>query len=57
MRKRTVLLSITAAGIAGAAAFGWVTIRRGLSARDSPSVVEGYVAGTQRLISELKWTR
>jgi NADPH:quinone reductase-like Zn-dependent oxidoreductase len=35
MRKRTVLLSITAAGIAGAAAFGWVTIRRGFSARDN----------------------
>ncbi|SRR5229473_2802874 len=36
MRKRTFLLSITVAGIAGAAAFGWVTIRRGFSARDNP---------------------
>jgi mono/diheme cytochrome c family protein len=51
MRKRTVLLSITAAGIAGAAAFGWVTIRRGFSARDNPSVVETYVAKTARRLS------
>jgi hypothetical protein len=56
MRKRTVLLSITAAGIAGAAAFGWVTIRRGLRARDNRSLVETYVARTQHLTSELKWT-
>jgi mono/diheme cytochrome c family protein len=51
MRKRTLLLSITAASIAGAAAFGWVTIRRGLSARDNPSVVETYVAETARRLS------
>jgi hypothetical protein len=47
MRKRAVLLSMTAAGIAGTAAFGWMTIRRGFSARDNPSVVETYVARTQ----------
>ena len=29
MRKRTLLLAIIAAGVSGAAAFGWVTIRRG----------------------------
>jgi len=51
MRKRTLLLSITAAGMAGAAAFGWVTIRRGFSARDNPSVVETYVAKTARRLS------
>ncbi|SRR5258708_6323782 len=51
MRKRALLLSITAAGVAGAAAFGWVTIRRGFSARDNPSVVEIYVAKTARRLS------
>jgi mono/diheme cytochrome c family protein len=51
MRKRTLLLSITAAGIAGAAAFGWVTIRRGFSARDNPSAIEAYVAKTARNLS------
>src|SRR5229473_4866963 len=40
MRKRALLLSIIAAGSVGAAAFGWVTIRRGFSARDNPSIVE-----------------
>jgi len=51
MRKRTVLLSITVAGIAGAATFGWVTIRRGFSARDNPSAMEAYVAKTARKLS------
>jgi mono/diheme cytochrome c family protein len=51
MRKRTLLLSITAAGVAGAAAFGWVTIRRGFSARENPSIVETYVASTARRLS------
>jgi len=51
MRKRTLLLSIIVAGVAGAAAFGWVTIRRGFSARDNPSVVETYVAKTARRLS------
>jgi len=40
MRKRTVLLSITAAGVAGAAAFGWMTIPRAFGARGNPSVME-----------------
>jgi NAD(P)-dependent dehydrogenase (short-subunit alcohol dehydrogenase family) len=31
MRRRTLLLSITATGIAGAGAFGWLSIRRGFS--------------------------
>src|SRR6266851_871281 len=51
MRKRTVLLSITAACSVGAATFGWVTIRRGFSARDNPSAVETYVAKTVRRLS------
>jgi mono/diheme cytochrome c family protein len=51
MRKRTLLLSITAAGVAGAAAFGWVSIRRGFSARDNPSAMEVYVAMTARNLS------
>jgi mono/diheme cytochrome c family protein len=51
MRKRTLLLSIITAGIAGAAAFGWMTIRRSFSARDNPSVVETYVAKTARRLS------
>jgi hypothetical protein len=40
MRKRTLLLSLTVACVAAAAAFGWVTIRRGFSARDNPSAIE-----------------
>lgn len=51
MRKRTLLLSITAAAVAGVAAFGWVTIRRGFSARDDPSAMETYVAKTARRLS------
>jgi len=51
MRKRTLLLSITSAGMAGAAAFGWVTIRRGFSARDNPSALEAYLAKTARNLS------
>jgi len=51
MRKRTLLLSIIAACLAGAAALGWVTIRHGLSARDSPSAMETYVAKTARRLS------
>ena len=51
MRKRTLLLSITVAGIAGACAFGWVTIRRGFSARDNPSAIEQLVATTARQLA------
>ena len=51
MRKRTLFLSITVAGITGAAAFGWVTIRRGFSARDNPPALEAYVAKTARNLS------
>jgi mono/diheme cytochrome c family protein len=51
MRKRTLLLSITAAGAAGAAAYGWVTIRRGFSARDNPSALEAFLAKTARNLS------
>ena len=51
MRKRTLLLLITAAGVAGVAAFGWMAIRRGFSARDNPSAIETYVAKTARRLS------
>jgi len=51
MTKHTLLLSIIAAGVAGAAAFGWVTIRRGFSARDNPSALEAYLARTARNLS------
>jgi mono/diheme cytochrome c family protein len=51
MRKRTLLLSITVTGIAGACAFGWVTIRRGFSARDNPSAIEKLVAMTARQLA------
>jgi hypothetical protein len=51
MRKRTLLLSITVTCIAAAAAFGWVTIRRGFSARDNPSAIETLVATTARQLA------
>jgi mono/diheme cytochrome c family protein len=51
MKRRTLLLSITLAGIAGAGAFGWVTIRRGFSARDNPSAAEAYLAKAARRLS------
>jgi mono/diheme cytochrome c family protein len=51
MRKRTVLLSITAAGIAGVAAFGWLVIHHGFSARDNPSWIETVVARTTRSLA------
>jgi mono/diheme cytochrome c family protein len=46
MRKRTLLLSVTVACVAAAAALGWVTIRRGFSARDNPSAIETLIATT-----------
>jgi len=48
MRKRTLLLLLTATGVAGIAAFGLVSIRHGFSARDNPSWVETIVARTTR---------
>ena len=51
MIKWTLLLSIIAAGAAGAAAFGWVTIRRGFSARGNPSALEAFLAKTARNLS------
>jgi mono/diheme cytochrome c family protein len=51
MRKRTLLLSIIVACIAAGAAFGWVTIRRGFSARDNPSAIETLVATTARQLA------
>jgi mono/diheme cytochrome c family protein len=51
MRKRTLLLSIAVACVVAAAAFGWVTIRRGFSARDNPSAIETLVATTARQLA------
>src|SRR5580765_529363 len=51
MRKRTLLLSITVACIGAAAAFGWVTIRRGFSARNNPSAIETLIATTARQLA------
>jgi mono/diheme cytochrome c family protein len=51
MRKRTLLMLIVAVGVASAALFEFATIRRGFSARDSPSFVETYVAKTARRLS------
>jgi hypothetical protein len=51
MKRRTLLLSIIAAAGAGAAAFGWMTIRRGFSARDNPSAMEAYMARTARKLA------
>jgi len=51
MKKRTIALLIATAGVAGAATFGWMTIRRGFSARDNPSAMEAYVARTARKLS------
>jgi mono/diheme cytochrome c family protein len=51
MRKRTLFLVIIAAGVAGAAAFGWMTIRRGFSARDNPSAMEAYFARSVRRLA------
>jgi hypothetical protein len=48
MRKLTLLLSITVACVAATAAFGWVAIRRGFSARDNPSPIETFIATTAR---------
>jgi len=51
MKKRTLLLSFAVAAVAVAAAFAWLTIRRGFSARDNPSAMEAYVARTARKLS------
>ena len=51
MRKRTLFLLFIVVGLVGVAAFGWVTMRRGFSARDNPSGVETYIAKTARRLS------
>jgi mono/diheme cytochrome c family protein len=48
MRKRAVFFLLVAMAFAG---FGWMTIRRGFSARDNPSRLEVYVARTARALS------
>jgi mono/diheme cytochrome c family protein len=51
MRKRTVVLLLVVLGLAGGGILGWITIRRGFSARDNPSALEAYVAKTARALS------
>ena len=51
MSRRILLLSITVVAIAGAGAFGWVTIRRGFSSRDNPSTIEKLVAMSARQLA------
>ena len=51
MRKRKLFLLIVLVGVVSAAAIGIATIRRGFSARDSPSLMETYMAMTARRLS------
>ena len=47
MRRHIVFLVI-AIGLVGAIVLGWITIRRGFSARDNPSALETYIAKAAR---------
>jgi len=47
MRRHIVFLVI-AIGLVGAIVLGWITIRRGFSARDNPSALETYGAILQK---------
>jgi len=49
--RNPALVWIAAVGLTGALAFGWITIRRGFSARDSPSAMEALIAKTARRLS------
>src|SRR5260370_17448546 len=51
MRKRTVVFLFVVLGIAVGVIFGWMEIRRGLSARENPSALEAYLAKTARALS------
>jgi mono/diheme cytochrome c family protein len=51
MRKRTIFFLLVGIALAGCGIFGWITIRRGFSARDNPSRLETYVAETARALS------
>jgi mono/diheme cytochrome c family protein len=50
MRRRIICLVI-AIGFVGAVVSGWITIRRGFSARDNPSALEIFLARTARSLS------
>ena len=50
MRRHIVFLVI-AIGLVGAIVLGWITIRRGFSARDNPSALETYIARAARSFS------
>ena len=47
MRRRIVLFVI-AIGLVSGVVLGWITIRRGFSARDNPSALETYGAIRQK---------
>jgi hypothetical protein len=47
MRKR-MLVFLFVVALVGTVIFGWMTIRRGLNARDNPSRLETYIAKTAR---------
>ena len=49
--RRPIVVSVIVLGLVAAASYGWMTIRRGFSARDDPSVIEAYVAKTARTLS------
>ncbi len=51
MRKRTVVFLFVVLGLAAGVIFGWMTIRRGFSARENPSALEAYLAKTARALS------
>jgi mono/diheme cytochrome c family protein len=51
MRKRTWVFVVIITMLAGAVIYGWMTIRRGFSARDHPSRVEVVVATLTRNLS------
>jgi len=51
MQKRRSFLLIVFVGVVGAAVIGIAAIRRGFSARDSPSLMETYMAKTARRLS------
>jgi mono/diheme cytochrome c family protein len=48
MPKRTNTLLVIIAVLAGALIFGWVTMRRGFSARGNPSLMESFMARSAR---------
>jgi len=48
MQKRTTTLLVMIVILGGAVVFGWVTMRRGFSARGTPSLMEAFMARSMR---------